>query len=89
VHTAYIFHSDGSITLPLKQISGGSVSSPSGGILLPPAAVIASGQPYRYVLAIGFKEAGKKLTESAKVTVQGAGTATVTVPAPSGPRSST
>ena len=81
VSNSYVFHSDGSITLPLNQMSGGTVLSPTGGIVLPPAAVIASGQPYRYVLTIGFKEAGKKLTETAHVTIQGAGTATVTVPA--------
>ncbi len=81
VHNAYIFHSDGSITLPLNQVSGGQLSSSSGGILLPPAAVIASGRPYRYVLTIDVKEGGKKLAETAHVTVQGAGTATVTVPA--------
>lgn len=81
VRDSYVFHSDGSITLPLNQMSGGTVSSPTGGIVLPPAAVIASGQPYRYVLTIGFKEAGKKLTETAHVTIQGAGTAMVTVPA--------
>ncbi len=81
VRNAYIFHSDGSITLPLNQMSGGALSSPTGGIVLPPEAVIASGRPYSYPLTIGFKEAGNKLTETAEVTVQGAGTATVTVPA--------
>jgi len=81
VRNSYVFHSDGSITLPLNQMSGGTVSSPTGGIVLPPAAVIASGQPYRYILTIGFKEAGQKLTETAHVTIQGAGTAMVTVPA--------
>ena len=81
VRNAYVFHSDGSITLPLNEVTGGTVSSPTGGIVLPPAAVIASGRPYRYHLTIGFKEGGKKLTEPTKVTVQGAGTATVTVPA--------
>lgn len=80
-HNAYIFHSDGSITLPLNQVSGGTLSSPTGGIVLPPAAVIASGRPYSYILTIGFKDAGTKLTETAHVTVRGAGTATVTVPA--------
>jgi hypothetical protein len=78
---AYIFHSNGSITLPLNQMSGGTLSSSTGGIVLPPAAVIASGRPYRYTLTIGFKEGSTKLTETANVTVQGGGTATVTVPA--------
>jgi uncharacterized protein DUF3108 len=81
VRNSYVFHSDGSITLPLNQMSGGTLSSPTGGLVLPPAAVIASGQPYRYVLTIGFKEAGQKETETAHVTIQGAGTAMVTVPA--------
>jgi hypothetical protein len=81
VHTAYVFHADGSITVPLSQVSGGTLSSPSGGMVLPPAAVIASGRPYRYVMRIGFNEVGKRLTETTHVTVQGAGTATVTVPA--------
>jgi len=43
VRTAYVFHADGSITVPLNQVSGGTLSSPSGGMVLPPAAVIASG----------------------------------------------
>jgi hypothetical protein len=81
VDTTYIFHSDGWITFPLSQVSGGTLVSSSGGILLPDAADIASGRPYTSVLTLGFKENGKQLNETAHVTVQGAGTATVTVPA--------
>jgi hypothetical protein len=81
VRTAYIFHSDGSVTLPLNQVSGGTLTSSYGGILLPNAAVIDSGQPYRYTMKIGFTLAGQRLTATAHVTVRGAGTATAAVPA--------
>jgi hypothetical protein len=81
VHTTYIFHSDGWITFPLSQVSGGTLVSSSGGILLPDAADIASGRPYTSVVTIGLKENGRQLNETAHITVQGAGTATVTVPA--------
>ena len=79
-HSVYIFHSDGSITFPLNQVSGGTLTT-SGGILLPDAAAIASGRPYKSVLGITFKETGQQVHETAHITVQGAGTATVTVPA--------
>jgi len=79
--TTYVFHSDGWITFPLNQVSGGTVFSSSGGILLPDAADIASGRPYRSVLTLRFTENGRHLKETAHITVQGAGTATVTVPA--------
>ena len=79
--SSYIFHSDGSITIPLSQVSGGTVVTTNGGVLLPPAAAIASGRPYRSVLTLGFREHGRQMTETAHVTVRGEGTATVTVPA--------
>ena len=79
-HSIFIYHSDGSITFPLNQVSGGTLTT-NGGILLPDAAAIASGRPYKSVLGITFSEDGKQLQETAHVTVQGAGTATVTVPA--------
>ena len=79
--STYIFHSDGTITFPLSQATGGTLVSSSGGILLPSAADIATGKPYRSVLTLGFKQNGQTEKETAHVTVQGAGTATVTVPA--------
>ena len=79
-HSIFIYHSDGSITFPLNQVSGGTLTA-SGGILLPDAAAIASGRPYKSVLGITFTEDDRQLRETAHVTVQGAGTATVTVPA--------
>jgi hypothetical protein len=80
-HSTYIFHSDGTITFPLSQATGGTLVSSSGGILLPSAADIATGKPYRSVLTLGFKQDGRTMKEISHVTVQGAGTATVTVPA--------
>ena len=79
--STYIFHSDGTITFPLGQATGGTLASSSGGILLPSAADIATGKPYRSVLTLGFKQDGQTMKEISHVTVQGAGTATVTVPA--------
>jgi hypothetical protein len=79
--STYIFHSDGTITFPLGQATGGTLVSSSGGILLPSAADIATGKPYRSVLTLGFKQDGQTMKEISHVTVQGAGTATVTVPA--------
>jgi hypothetical protein len=79
--STYIFHSDGTITFPLGQATGGTLASSSGGILLPSAADIATGKPYRSVLMLGFKQNGQTMKEISHVTVQGAGTATVTVPA--------
>jgi hypothetical protein len=79
--STYIFHSDGTITFPLSQATGGTLVSSSGGILLPSAADIATGKPYRSVLTLGFKQDDGIMKEISHVTVQGAGTATVTVPA--------
>lgn len=78
----YLFHADGSISYPLGSFSPGSgVTVTSNGVVWPPASVIASGKPSQSTLNISIKAAGQKLSTTAHVTVQGAGTATVTVPA--------
>jgi hypothetical protein len=78
----YLFHADGSIGYPLGSFSPGSgVTVTSNGIVWPPASVIASGKPSQSTLNISIKVAGQTLSTTAHVTVQGAGTATVTVPA--------
>ncbi len=74
-HLIFLFHPDGSITYPFTQVGGQTVHS--DGILWPPASVIASGQPVRQQTAI---HTGSH-TDIVQTTVQGAGTATVTVPA--------
>ena len=78
----YLFHTDGSISYPLGSFSPGSgVTVTSNGVVWPPASVIASGKPSQSTLNISIKVAGQALSTTAHVTVQGAGTATVTVPA--------
>jgi hypothetical protein len=74
----YIFHSDGSITYPSNQFGNGV--SIQGGIAWPTPADIASGQPYTSTLQISINQ-GPVQSETAHVTVQGAGSASVTVPA--------
>jgi hypothetical protein len=81
----YVVHSDGSISLPFSQFdthsSGTSVKLISGSIFWPPAAELSSGKAYHDTLRIEFIEGGVKQKVDAHVTVQGAGTQTVTVPA--------
>jgi hypothetical protein len=78
----YLFHSDGSITYPLGSFSPGSgVTVTSNGVVWPPASAIAAGKPSQSALNISIKASGQTLSTTAHVTVQGAGTATVTVPA--------
>jgi hypothetical protein len=78
----YLFHSDGSIGYPLGSFSPGSgVTVTSNGVVWPPASVIASGKPSQSTLNISIKASGQTISTTAHVTVQGDGTATVTVPA--------
>lgn len=81
-HTfTYLFGSDGSITYPLSQLESSGVSLSGTGAIWPPAAVIASGKPSTSALKISISESGVNLSTTAHITVQGAGTASVTVPA--------
>jgi hypothetical protein len=77
----YLFYSDGSIGVPFTQLSGGKVTIRSGSIVWPPAAAIASGQSHTSTLAISIKLNGQAINEKVHVTVKGAGTQSVTVPA--------
>jgi hypothetical protein len=81
----YVVHSDGSISLPFSQFdtnsSGASVKLISGTIFWPPADQLSSGQAYHDALKIEFSENGMQQNVTAHVTVQGAGTQSVTVPA--------
>ena len=77
VQPVYVFHPDGTISFPVPAIDGVSVAG--GGITWPNAAGLASGNAYHSVLRIQFSQSG--LYENADVTVQGAGTAAVHVPA--------
>jgi|HubBroStandDraft_6_1064221.scaffolds.fasta_scaffold321092_2 hypothetical protein len=77
----YMFYSDGSISVPFTQLSGGKVTIKSGSIVWPPASVIASGQSHTSVLSVSINTNGHVINEKVHVTVKGGGTQTVTVPA--------
>jgi len=81
----YVVHSDGSISLPFSQFdtssSGASVKLISGDIFWPPADQLSSGKAYHDALKIAFSDNGMTQNVTAHVTVRGAGTQSVTVPA--------
>ena len=77
VQPVYVFYPDGTIGYPVPQIDGVSVAG--GGIRWPDAAGLASGRAYHSVLYILDSQTGQQ--EKANVTVQGAGTTSVSVPA--------
>jgi hypothetical protein len=77
VLSVYVFYPDGTIGYPVPPINGLSV--PGGGIRWPDAAGLASGQAYHSVLRILDSQTGQD--GNANVTVQGAGTTSVSVPA--------
>ncbi|MGH3399666.1 MAG: TapB family protein [Streptosporangiaceae bacterium] len=77
---AYIFHNDGSITIPFSEFSSEKVRLISGGIVWPSRAQIASGQPLHSTLVFATSIVGHTLRVTAHVVVRGAGTQSVTVP---------
>jgi hypothetical protein len=80
-HISYIFHNDGSITYPFTQL-GKTAVIVKGSLEWPSAAVINSGQPTNSTIEMALKAGGTAAQRvTAHVTVKGAGTATVTVPA--------
>jgi hypothetical protein len=77
----YQFNSDGSIEVPYAQVGNNTVTIKSGGIVWPPRAQLATGQPHTSTLVLQIKAAGHNVTVNAHVTVKGGGTQSVTVPA--------
>jgi hypothetical protein len=73
----YLFYADGQIGFPVHEPHGVSVVS-SNGVRWPDAADLASGRAFHSVLNTRLSD-GRY--ETADVTVQGGGTASVTVPA--------
>ena len=73
----YLFYANGQIGFPVNEPHGVSVVS-SNGVVWPDAADLASGRAFRSVLRIRLSSGQD---ETANVTVQGGGTASVTVPA--------
>jgi hypothetical protein len=78
--STFLFHSDGSITYPSNQF-GSSAVIIKGGIVLPPASVIASGQSTTSAVEIKVTSGSMKEDVTGHITVKGDGTASVTVPA--------
>lgn len=81
----YVFHSDGSITLPFSQFNTSSSTSSvkliSGTLEWPSASALASGQSSSSTLQIQFSTNGQTENVTAAITVKGGGTQSVTVPA--------
>jgi len=75
----YVFYPSGKVGYPVTDANGVSVTG--AGVTWPDAAGLASGQAYHSVVRIRVSQAGASEDENANVTVQGAGTAAVTVPA--------
>jgi hypothetical protein len=73
----YLFYANGQIGFPVNEAHGVSVMS-SNGVVWPDAAGLASGRSYHSVRRIRLSSGQY---ETANVTVQGGGTASVTVPA--------
>jgi hypothetical protein len=78
-HQDYLFGADGSISFP-----PGPIASPAnaGNVIVPPLSVVNSGRPVTWTVKDPpLKLAGRKVTGHTRITVQGGGTASVTVPA--------
>jgi hypothetical protein len=81
IKVTYLFHSDGSITIPFTQFGNGAVKIKSGSIVWPSAADLSSGQPHHSTLVFDSTILGHAIHGTAHITVRGGGAQTVTVPA--------
>jgi hypothetical protein len=75
----YVFYPNGKVGYPVPDANGVSVQG--SGVTWPDSAGLASGQVYHSVVRVGVNHAGAIKVQNADVTVQGAGTVPVTVPA--------
>jgi hypothetical protein len=82
-HQDYLFRTDGSISFPASGPLTSALSPPkAGGIIVPPLSVVNSGRPVTWTVKMPpLKLAGRKISGKTRFTVQGGGTASVTVPA--------
>jgi hypothetical protein len=81
VKETLLFGPNGTISMPLPSLGSSTFKLRSGGIVWPSHAQIMSGQPYNSTVKATVTIAGQAHNVSTHVTVQGAGSATVTVPA--------
>lgn len=77
IQPVYVFYPDGTIGFPVPQVTSAPVAA--GGVRWPTPAELASGRPYHSVLRVLDSRTGQY--QNADVTVNGAGTAQVRVPA--------
>jgi hypothetical protein len=77
----YVFHDDGSITVPVTQFGNGTVKLKSGSVVWPSSAQLASGVAQHFTLVFQATVAGTSLREVARVAVKGGASRSVTVPA--------
>jgi hypothetical protein len=77
----YLFHPDGSITVPAAQFGSGTLKLTAGGITWPSQAELSSGRSSTTPVTFAVTFGGKVIRETAQAAVQGGGTETVTVPA--------
>ncbi len=82
-HQDYLFGTDGSISFPPSgPITSLMSPANAGNVIVPPLSVVNSGRPVTWTVKIPpLKLAGRKVSGKARITVQGGGTASVTVPA--------
>lgn len=79
-----LFHTDGSVTLPYQNsvaTDGASVTVTAGNLVYPTPAALAAGTTSTGRVEILARAAGKSLRATVDLTLKGAGTTTVTVPA--------
>jgi len=81
VKETLLFGPNGTISMPLPSLGSSTFKIRSGGIVWPSHAQIMSGQPFNSTVKATVTIAGQAHNVSTHVTVQGAGSATVTVPA--------
>ena len=82
-HQDYLFGTDGSISFPPPgPITSASSHANAGNVIVPPLSVVNSGRPVTWTVKMPpVKLAGRKVSGETRITVQGGGTASVTVPA--------
>jgi hypothetical protein len=81
VKETLLFGPNGTISMPLPSLGSSTFKLRSGGIVWPGHAQIMSGQRYNSTIKATVTIAGQAHNVSTHVTVQGAGSATVSVPA--------
>jgi hypothetical protein len=77
----YLFHSDGSVTVPVSEFGNGTLKLTSGSIVWPTKAELSSGKPHSSVLAFSVTTGTTVTRLTAHVTITGGGMQSVTVPA--------